>query len=133
MLKLWLRYAHLVFGWLFLASLVYQVYLIGLHLFAGTSTQAHIEFGYSWPGFLALLVVVSAIAARLPVGAIGWSAALFVDYIVQTFLPGFRADSPQVAALHPVNALLLFWLAIVVIREARSFVPAPLGVAQAEA
>jgi len=32
-----------------------------------------------------------------------------------------------------VNALLLFWLAIVVIREARSFVPAPLGVAQAEA
>jgi uncharacterized protein DUF6220 len=132
MLKLWLRYAHLVFAWLFLASLVYQVYLIGLHLFAGTSTQAHIEFGYSWPGLLALLVLISAIAGRLPGRTIGWSAALFVDYIVQTFLPGLRESSPGFAALHPVNALLLFWIAIVVIRHARTFVPAPLGTAAAE-
>jgi hypothetical protein len=118
---------------LFLASLAYQVYLIGLHLFAGASTQAHIEFGYSWPGLLALLVLVSAIGGRLPGRAILWSVALLVGYIVQTSLPAFRASAPAVAALHPVNALFLFWIAIVVIRLARSFVPGPLGVAQGDA
>ena len=132
MVTLWSRYVHVVFGWLFLASLVYQVYLIGLHLFAGASTEAHISFGYSWPGLFALVVLVSAIAGRLPGRAIGWSVALFVDYIVQTFLPALKDSSPGFAALHPVNALLLFWLAIVVIRLARSFVPPPLGVAQGD-
>ncbi len=126
---LWARRAHLALAWLFLASVVYQVYLIGLHLFAGESTKPHIDFGYTVPGLLALLVLVSALVGRLPRPTVGWSVLLLLIYVVQTSLPEFRQAVPQVAALHPVNALLLFWIAVVVIQRARTFVPRPFGTA----
>ncbi len=129
MARLWFRRAHLLFAWLFLASVAYQVYLIGLHLFAGESTKAHIDFGYTWPGLLSLAVLITAAAGRLPRPVAGWSVLLLLVYVVQTLLPGFKASYPQVAALHPVNALLLFWVSITVIRHARAFVPRPFGTA----
>jgi hypothetical protein len=39
-------------------------------------------------------------------------AAIFVLYVVQTMLPGARTSAPWIAALHPVNALFLFALAV---------------------
>jgi hypothetical protein len=37
---------------------------------------------------------------------------------VQTILPWFAEDAPFVAALHPVNALLLFWGGLTIARRA---------------
>ena len=71
----------------------------------------HIEFGY-WlelPPLLALLLIWPAHGGR----RIGWlSVGLAVDVFVQTSLPYFKSGAPVVAALHPVNALLVLWLGV---------------------
>lgn len=98
---------------LFVAGVVAQVFLAGLFLFAGGERAWHMEFGY-WlelPPLLALLLLWPARPGR----RIGWLiAALAVDVFVQTSLPYFQSSVPVVAALHPVNALLVLWLGVTV-------------------
>jgi hypothetical protein len=116
------RYARLAFAglaWVFVATIVIQVFLIGLGLFGDVSyRQTHIEFGYTWVGFAALALLISGLLARPGRRTVGLVVGLFVLYIVQTLLPSARDGYPAIAALHPVNALLLFGLALYVARLA---------------
>jgi hypothetical protein len=47
-----------------------------------------------------------------------------VLFAVETFLPTLRAELPVLAALHTVNALVIFGLAIVVAQRATDWVRA---------
>jgi hypothetical protein len=112
------RRVHLAATWLFLAAILLQVFLIGLVLFAGGSIENHRGFGYMII-FIALAVLLTALWARVP-RRDGWMAAAVLGlYIVQTSFPMFKASAPVVAALHPVFAILLFWLGLIVARRAR--------------
>lgn len=83
----------------------------------------HISFGHTVLALVAVLVLLSAAAGRLPRSAVAWAALPFLGYIVQTLLAGFRFSGPtELAALHPVGALVVFWIGIVVARRARLFV-----------
>lgn len=100
---------------LFLAAIVVQVVLAGVALaqLGGSGNFAtHIDFGYYIVGITSLAVLVTALIARLPRREIGISAGLFVLYIVQTMLPTFKGSVPFIAALHPLNAAILFTLAL---------------------
>lgn len=111
---------HAGAAWLFVASIVLQVFLVGAaipQLGGSSNFTDHIDFGYTI-GIFALALVVTALLARAGRNAIAASVGLLVLYIVQTVLPGFKADVPWVAALHPVNALLLFALSIWYARRA---------------
>lgn len=118
------RYARLAFAglaWLFVATIVVQVFLIGLGLFGDVAyRQTHIEFGYTWVGLAAFALLISSLVARPGRRTVGLVVALFVLYIVQTALPSARQAYPAIAALHPVNALLMFGLAVNVARMATS-------------
>jgi hypothetical protein len=103
---------------LFLASVVVQVFLIGLYLFAGGDLDWHRFFAIV-PTILALVPLVAAFGARLPTRSKQWSAALFVVTFIQGVLPSLKSSIGIVAALHPVNALLMLWLGIVVLRDAQ--------------
>jgi hypothetical protein len=116
------RYARLAFAglaWLFVAVIVIQVFLIGLGLFGDAAYRAtHIEFGYSWAGLAAIALLVAGLIARPGRRLVGLVVAVFVLYIVQTVLPAARQAYPAIAALHPVNALLMFGLAVNLARSA---------------
>jgi hypothetical protein len=116
------RYARIAFAglaWLFVAAVVIQVFLIGLGLFGDVAyRQTHIEFGYSWVGLAAFALLISGLVARPGRPTVGLVVAVFVLYIVQTVLPSARQAYPAIAALHPVNALLIFGLALYVARSA---------------
>ena len=113
------RMAYLVAAWLFVVAVISQVFLAGLSLFASAANWgAHKEFGYSL-GFLALLLVVLAFLGRIPRAIGRWLALLLVVYTIQTILPNLRRDMPWVAALHPLNALAVFWIALTHARRAR--------------
>jgi uncharacterized membrane protein len=113
------RLAHAALAWLFVAGICVQVFLAGLSIFSDSATWAtHRSFGYTVMGLLVLLVVLSAVVARQPRGRIGWTLLLLLDYVVQTILPNFRTSAPAISALHPVNALILFVLAVAVARWA---------------
>ena len=106
---------HAAAAWLFLASIVVQVFLAGAairQLGGSDSFASHVEFGYTWVGLAALALVVTAIVARIGRRSILITLGLMALYIVQTLLPAARASIPALAALHPVNAMVLFGLAI---------------------
>jgi uncharacterized membrane protein YoaK (UPF0700 family) len=112
---------HGAAAWLFVASIVVQVFLIGTalpQLGGSNNFSDHVNFGYTYVGIAALLVVVTAVIARAGRRAIGISVGLLALYIVQTSLPYAKGSIPWIAALHPVNALVLFALAIWYARRA---------------
>ncbi len=125
----WARIAYLVVAWLFVVAVIVQVFLAGLGVFAGAANwRTHVGFGYGI-GWLPLILILLALVGRLP-GAVGrWLALLFVIYAIQTILPNFRRDAPMVAALHPVNALAVFGIALVHARQAWALVKATRGIA----
>lgn len=102
---------HALLAWAFVASIVVQVLLAGLALaeLGGSGDfGTHVGFGYFGVGIVALALLLSAVVARRPRRDVGIAAGLFVLYLVQTALPGFRGSLPGVAALHPLNAMVLF-------------------------
>ena len=127
-----LRQAHAIAALVFVASIVFQVFLAGTAIadLGGSGDFAtHREFGYTWVGLASLAVLLTAVAARLPRRDIAITFGMLILYVVQTLLPGAKTSAPWVAALHPVNALLLFglaaWYARRAWRERRA--PAPAG------
>lgn len=115
-----LKRVHGGAAWLFVGAIVVQVFLIGAaipQLGGSNDFSAHIGFGYTI-GFIALLVVVTALVARADRQAIGITVGLLLLYIVQTILPNLKGSMPFVAALHPVNAMVLFALSIWYARRA---------------
>lgn len=106
-----LRWLHAVASIAFVGLILIQVFLAGtaiVNLGGSGDFSTHISFGYSWVGLGALAVVVTALLARRPRRDVGIAIGLLVLYIVQTMLPAARGSLTWVAALHPVNAMLLF-------------------------
>jgi len=114
MIGSWARRLHPWLSGLFALGVLLQAFLAGAamaQLGGSDDFAAHREFGYTGMGILALLILIAAGLGRADRVQIWGSVALFVDYVIQTLLPNFRESSPLVAALHPVNAILLFGLA----------------------
>lgn len=107
------RYAFAILGVLLVVGIVIQVFLAGLFLFAGSTREWHINFGYLLE-LPPLLLLVLAWPARIGRSNLWLAVGLAVDVFVQSSLPYFKGDLPIVAALHPVNALLVLWLAVTV-------------------
>lgn len=112
------RAALPILAWAFLGLLAIQVFLAGVGLFGAGTMAGHRDFGYLL-SLVPLLVVIAAAVARS--GQLVWlSGALLVLTFVQTLLPLLREDLPLVAALHPVNALVLVGLTATIARRART-------------
>lgn len=104
--------------YLMAAGIVLQFYFAGLAAFGVTSFVPHAATG--WILLLAslLLLIMSAIV-RLGRQLILICALLFLAHVLQpvlAFLP--RDTMPAVAAVHPVNALVIAGLLSVVLRRA---------------
>ena len=109
-----LRQVHAWVAWVFVASIVIQVFLAGLaipQLGGNGNFGTHQGFGYSI-GLVALALVLTAVAARAGRRRILQSVGLLVLYVVQTILPNLDPGLSVAAALHPVGALLLFGLGV---------------------
>lgn len=120
-----LRFAFVGAAWLFAACVVIQVFLAGLGVFAGAENfNLHRDFGYTF-GWLTLVMLVLALAGRLGRRWVGQSALLLILFALQSLFVAFRADFPAAAALHPVNALAIFFVAQLVARGSLSMVRTP--------
>jgi hypothetical protein len=116
------RYAFLTIAAVFLVAIVVQVFFAGLMLFGQAGGAAlHQNTGYILGTAGALFLIVPALA-RAGRTAISLGIILAVVTYFQPFLTFARDTSPAIAALHPVNALLIFTLALVLSRQALSLV-----------
>lgn len=115
-----IRLAFIGVAWLFLACVVVQVFLAGLGVFGGTQNfSLHREFGYLF-GWLTLVLLLLALVGRLGRRWIGLSALMLVLFAFQSVFVALRGVMPEAAALHPVNALAIFGVALHVARRSRA-------------
>ncbi|HET9497908.1 MAG TPA: DUF6220 domain-containing protein [Candidatus Limnocylindria bacterium] len=123
-MRLWMRRFHLVSAWLFVGAVLLQVYLAGRAVFISELYwQDHVAWGWTAIPLVALLVLATAVAGGLPRTAIGWASLPLLGAFVQFLLASFRySGQTEVAALHPVTAVILFGIGVVVARRARAFV-----------
>lgn len=112
------RRLHIWLAWLFVFAVLIQTLLAGLAIFGAVDGfTLHVEFGYTVIGILTLFVLLAAVIGRLPGLDVALSFLLLVLYVVQTALPAARAALPILAALHPVNAIVLFALGVTIARR----------------
>ncbi len=98
---------HNGLAWVVLIAVGMQFFLAGLGLFGAATLQPHRMVG-SLLIPVTLVLFLLALAGRLGSAVIGMSAALFVLTVVQSMLPRGPA---LIAAFHPVNALILLFIA----------------------
>jgi len=109
------RYAYLVLAWAFLVGVVVQVFFIGLALFGQESTDVHKNLGWILH-LVPILILPAAALSRAGRRHWQWALALAIVVFVVPILATMR-DTPVIAALHPVGALVSFALAIAVARN----------------
>lgn len=113
MVMTWARRVHPWLSGVFAAGVLVQGYLAGSALpqLGGSGDfSAHREVGYTVMGIIALLILIVGVIGRGGPLVLWGSVAIFVLYIIQTLLPTMAGSSPLIAALHPVNAIVLFGL-----------------------
>lgn len=111
------RYLFAAVAVLFVVGVAYQVFLAGQAVFGAAAWEDHVGFGYLVAMVPALMIVL-ALVARAGRATAWLAVATLVAAQVQTFLPLAREEIPWLAALHPVNAMLVFWLGVVVASRA---------------
>jgi hypothetical protein len=113
-----LRQVHAGVAWLLVGAIVVQVWLAGAAIpqLGGTGNfETHRNVGYLI-GLITLVLLLTAIPAGLGRRRIGQSAGLLVLYVIQSSLPYMDPGLSAAAALHPVNAVLMFGLSFLYAR-----------------
>jgi hypothetical protein len=78
--------------------------------------------GFGWlVHILDLLLLIAALIARVGRPTIWWVLALFLTSAIQPFLPGLRDSLPLLAALHPLNAVVISLIAVKLALETPRF------------
>jgi hypothetical protein len=104
---------------LYLASVGLQVYAAGLALFGVTSFMPHAVLGYLMIIGALILVILTAIA-RLSRRALVFACLILALAILQPVLVlVVRSSTPVLAALHPLNAVLMVALALHISRSSQ--------------
>jgi hypothetical protein len=117
------RVGYVLVAWVFVLFVMVQVFLAGLSIFVGPAGwPRHVEFGHYF-GPLSLALFVLALVGRLPRRAVLLTVLLMLLYSLQYVFVEVppRVGLPELSALHPVNALLIFWLALSLALRSRSF------------
>jgi Family of unknown function (DUF6220) len=119
----WTRILYLIVAWLFPVAILIQVFLVGLSLFTGQADfSTHRDVGHTL-AVLPLLLVILAYLGRLPRSEKLLIWLLFGVYLVQAeVFAAIRDAVPLLAAFHPVLALVLFALALIIARRSRTVV-----------
>jgi hypothetical protein len=125
MIGKWIRILYVIVAWLFPVAILIQVFLVGLSLFTGQAYwSTHRDVGHSL-AVLPLLLVILAYLGRLPSAEKRLIWLQLGVYLVQAeVFAAIRADVPLLAAFHPVLALVLFALSLIIALRAPKVVRA---------
>ncbi len=124
------QYALVAFALLaaaFALCVAAQVFLAGMAVFVSPVNWArHVSFVHVFE-LLPVLMLALAFAGRSP-AALRWQSAGLLGLILVMYVTAnMRGMVPWAAAAHPVMALAIFWISVVVVRNGwrLAFSPAP--------
>jgi hypothetical protein len=121
-----LQYVYLLVAWAFVLGIAAQVYIAGMFIFSSASwLEVHSALGWTLITSTLLLPVLAALG-RFPGSLILLNVALIVLAIAQESLVTFlrRLHLPALEALHPLNALIIFLVAMMAAYRATRWVAA---------
>jgi Family of unknown function (DUF6220) len=119
------RYLYVALVWIYLAGILFQVFLAGMGLFGSAKDfEPHVGLGWILHLVPILLLIVAAVG-RVGSRLLWWTTVLLVVQFIQPILATVRNDLPLVAAFHPVLALVIFWLALTIGLKAWRLVQEP--------
>ena len=114
----WGRLGLIVSALLYAVCILIQVFLAGLSTgMLGAEPQRwsdHVTFG-QMIGTLPILLVIFAVIGRVPMVTIILSVAIFFLYGMQ--YPFANTNTSNIAALHAVNALVMFWITTTILQQ----------------
>lgn len=110
------RVLFIIFAYLLALCILIQVFLAGLSIFSSPTYWAFHKTFVVYFEFLPLLLMILALLGRTR-HALVWFSLLLQAQIVLQYVFVYLPIS-VVAALHPVNAVIMFWLTIYVARLA---------------
>jgi hypothetical protein len=106
--------------WIVLAGVLVQSYLAGRALFGAESFRPHVDLGYPLAHMLAPILLVVSFFARLSLKMHAAVAIVFLLVALQPSLAAMRTSLVDAAALHPLNAVVVFAMGLWVNRMLRS-------------
>jgi hypothetical protein len=95
-----------------------QFFLAGLNVFGGSSIESHRVLGFILAA-AALLLIILALVGRLPRKTVLLVVLLLGLTILQSVL--VNVDIDEVGALHPVNALVIAFVAYGLMQRSRNY------------
>ena len=111
------RWALILFTGLFLLAVVVQILTAGFAIFGATSFDLHEGLGFTLTHGLSILIFLAALVAWIERSNLALAFLIGALTTVQVFLP--EIDNHWIAGLHPVNALLIFLLALLLLARVR--------------
>ncbi len=114
------RVLFVIVSYLLALCILIQVFLAGLSVFSSASYWAFHKTFVVYFEFLPLLLMLLAAFGRIRRSFI-WFSLLIQAQIVLQYVFVYLPVS-VVAALHPVNAVIMFWLTMYMARNAMKFV-----------
>jgi heme A synthase len=130
MLRSFARRAFPVVAWTFLVALGVQIFFAGVYVFVGPMTIQLHRNGAHVIGLLMFALIASAYIGRVERRDKRATLGILGLLVVQGMLVHVHQwfDMPFIAALHPVNAMLMTWAALSLARRSsvyRSSAPEP--------
>lgn len=114
MVRSFARQALPVVAAAFVGCCLIQVFLAGLGVFDDPgSFITHRDFGYLI-GWFTLAMLILGLVGREPRRIVGLAALVLGQFALQSVLVGLRADLPVIAALHPVNGVLILVVGLLI-------------------
>jgi hypothetical protein len=111
------RWALILFTGLFLLAVVVQILTAGFGIFGATSLDLHEDLGFTLTHGLSILIFLAALVAWIEASGLALAFLVGALTTVQVVLP--EIDNRWIAGLHPVNALFIFLLALLLLWRVR--------------
>lgn len=109
----WARVAYRILAWLLVTCVGVQIFLAGWGIWNHSNWGPHSSFVHVFEG-LPLLMLIAAFLGKLPV-RLRWLTLLPIVQISLQYALA-HIPNPMVNAFHPVNGMLLSWLALYLAR-----------------
>lgn len=115
---LYSRWGYLILSVIFAVCVLVQVYIAGMATFVDPgSWQMHMSFVHVFE-FLLIPMLALAFLGTLP-RKLKLTPVLLFGLISMQYATAEGFNGSMVAAIHPVNALIIFWVTVIGIRWAR--------------
>ena len=100
-----------IVAWGFVVAVVIQFYLAGIGVFRG-DYASHATFGHILE-LISVVLLILLVIVRASRVQIGLAVALVALVVAQNVFINVRATNPELAAFHPVNAVLILVVSII--------------------